>query len=93
MPSESIAVSIMMPGQGTVLADRHGNVVFYRVCPDGRTGLIHTLRAGRLQPAPAALELLVRSGAELCPLPLRVEDLQEHGAVQGLVTHEANCLS
>lgn len=51
MPSEST-------GQGTVLVDRHENLSFYRVCPDGRTSLI-------LEPN---LELLVLGGAELCPL-------------------------
>lgn len=62
MPSESTAVSITMPGQGIVLADWHENLIFYRVCPHGRIG--------RLQPAPASLEFLLLSGAELWVLHL-----------------------
>jgi len=44
MPSESTAVSITMPGQGTILADRRGNLTFYRICPVGRTSLIQPLQ-------------------------------------------------
>lgn len=52
--------SITMPGQGTVLADRHEDLL---------QGL-SSWQSCRVHPAPASLELLLLSGAELCVLHL-----------------------